>query len=160
MFERRTIPLATGDRIRITRNSFVQDKSGRIHNGTIHEVSRVTRRGAVVLTDGRTLPPTFAHLDHAYCVTSYLAQGHSAHRVIVVQSAESIGASSNAQFYVSASRGSREVVIFTNDKAELLAAASRSDAKMSATALAQHGRRPSPERRIGREERIQDDRDR
>ena len=86
------------------------------------------------------MPKAFGHLAHGYCSTSHASQGKSVKHVLVGQSAASAGAGSAQQWYVSASRGKRSLTVYTDDKAALLAAVSRTDERVTATELVNGGR--------------------
>lgn len=133
VFRHETIELAAGDIVRVTKNGRTIDGRSAIDNGARQTIQRFDEAGNVVLADGRILSKDFAHIDHAYCLTSYGAQGASAQRVIVAQSSESGRAASKAQFYVSASRGVESITIFTDDKAKLKDAVRRDNSEQSAT---------------------------
>lgn len=135
VFERGKIDIAPGDTIRVTRNGRTADGDSAISNGTRHKVAGFDRFGDIVLNDGRVLSKSFAHFDHGYCTTSYGAQGATVERVLVVQSAESYRASSQAQFYVSTSRGVDSVRVFTDNKEDLFNAVQKDSARLTATEL-------------------------
>jgi hypothetical protein len=94
-----------------------------------------------VLANGWTIDKDFGHLAHGYVVTSHAAQGKNVQRVFVGQSSQSFPASSREQFYVSASRGEEQVIVYTDDKQALLEAVSQSDERLSATDLVNGDRR-------------------
>jgi len=68
-------------------------------------------------------------------VTSHASQGKSVERVLIGQSSQSFPASSREQFYVSVSRGTDQVTVYTDDKEALLEAVSHSDNRLAATEL-------------------------
>jgi hypothetical protein len=65
--------------------------------------------------------------------TSHASQGGTVDRVLIGQSSESFPASSREQFYVSASRGRKKVLVYTDDKEALRDAINRSDDRLTAT---------------------------
>lgn len=132
VYEPVPLEVAPGDLVRVTRNGTTKDGGSKLHNGTVHRVRGVGRDGAITLADGRVLGEDFAHLSHGYVVTSPAAQGRSVDKVILVQSAESRGAASPEQFYVSVSRGRREVTIFTDDIAALRGAVCHARPRLNA----------------------------
>ena len=81
------------------------------------------------------LDKNFAHLNYSYSRTSHGVQGRDAKDVYVSQSAMSFVASNNKQFYVSSSRGTERITIYTDDKDALREAVAKSGDRMSATAL-------------------------
>lgn len=129
------IPVAVGDRIRITKNGVAADGKTRLNNGDIYSIKKIQRNGAIVLSNGAKLPPAFRHLAYGYAVTSHASQGRSVDRVIIGQSSYSFKASSREQFYVSVSRGKQKATIFTDDKRALLEAVSQGDERLTATDL-------------------------
>lgn len=135
VFHTGTLTLAPGDVLRITHNGYTADGKHRLDNGTLHRVRRFDEDGDIVLANGWRIDKEFGHLTHGYVVTSHASQGRSVKRVFIGQSGESFPASSQEQFYVSASRAREQVVIYTDDKAGLLEAVSRSDDRTSATDL-------------------------
>ena len=92
--------------------------------------------------NGWTVSKEFGHLSHGYCVTSYASQGKTVDRVFIGESAESLGAASREQFYVSASRGREQVTVYTDDKHRLIEAINRTDDRLTATELVQTLRPP------------------
>jgi conjugative relaxase-like TrwC/TraI family protein len=137
VFHQRRIRLAAGDRIRITRNGVTRHGQHRLNNGDLFTVKSFTRDGDLVLNNGWTVASDYGHLAHGLVVTSHASQGKTVDRVFVGQSSRSLAASSREQFYVSASRGREQVVVFTDDKEELLHAVERTDDRLTATELVQ-----------------------
>lgn len=129
------IQLAAGDRIRITGNGATPQGGHRLNNGDLHTVKGFGECGDLVLENGWVVPKDYGHLSHGLAVTSHASQGKTFDRVIVGQSSQSFPASSREQFYVSASRGRDQVLVFTDDKSDLLQAVSRSDERVSGTEL-------------------------
>jgi ATP-dependent exoDNAse (exonuclease V) alpha subunit len=135
VFHEDQIEVATGDRIRITRNGTTADTAHRLNNGDLFTVSGFTDAGDLRLNNGWTISKDYGHIAHGLVVTSHASQGKTVDRVIIGQSSRSFRASSREQFYVSASRGRQQVLVFTDDKDELLQAVSRSDERLSGTEL-------------------------
>lgn len=94
-----------------------------------------TAKGDIRLSNGWVVSKDFGHLAHGYVTTSHASQGKSVDHVILGQSAESLPASSQQQFYVSVSRGKSRVTIHTDDKRALLEAVTRTDDRQTATEL-------------------------
>lgn len=112
------------------------DRRYRIENGSLHEVAGFTLTGDIKLKGGQVVAKDFCHFTHGYCVTSHNAQGKTVDRVLVAQSAKSFGqATTKEQFYVSTSRAKESVVVFTDDKASLMAQVTKSGDRMSSTEL-------------------------
>ena len=135
VFRNKTIQLAPGDIIRITKNGRSADGQHKLNNGALYNVKRFDSDGNLVLDNGWTVGRDFGHLAYGYCVTSHNSQGKTVDRVFVGQSSESFPASSREQFYVSASRARQSVTIYTDNKQDLLDAVSRSDERLTATEL-------------------------
>lgn len=115
VFERDAIEISQGDRIRITANGRDMDDH-RLNNGSLYTVKKLARDGSLVLENGWRLDKSFAHLDYGYATTSHAAQGKTVDCVLVCQSGLiSVGATDAKQFYVSVSRGRKEVRIYTDD---------------------------------------------
>jgi hypothetical protein len=129
------LPLAEGDRVRVTRNGKAADGRTPLVNGALATVTRLQPDGAVELDSGAVLPPDFGHLAHGYVTTSHAAQGKTVDRVLVAESAASFAAAGREQFYVSVSRGREKVVVFTDDAAGLREAVAGSDPRPTATEM-------------------------
>lgn len=124
VFEVMPIGLAVGDKIRITRNAF-DTKKRKLNNGQQLTVTSICpEKGLTVQSKTGdtiyTLPVSFGHIAHAYCITSHASQGATADEVLIVQPAATFNAANAKQFYVSASRGRQRAIIYTDDKAGLL----------------------------------------
>ncbi len=137
VFRPAELELSPGDRIRVSRGGSTADNAHRLNNGDVFTVKGFTNTGDIQLSNGWTVARDFGHLAHGVVVTSHASQGKTVDRVFVGQSSWSFGASSREQFYVSASRGREQVVVFTDDKATLLDAVSHSDERLSGTELVQ-----------------------
>lgn len=135
VFRTGSLALSPGDLIRITKNGQTADRAHALNNGAVYAVKGFSKKGDLVLDNGWTVSKDFCHLTYGYCITSHAAQGRDVERVFVAQSAASFAASSREQFYVSVSRGTERVTLYTNDKHELLDAVKRSDERLSATEL-------------------------
>lgn len=136
VYRPKQIELAAGDRIRITKNGATEVGEHRLNNGDLFTVDGFTPEGDLKLDNGWVVPKDYGHLSYGLVVTSHASQGKTVDRVIIGQSAESLPASSREQFYVSASRGREQVLVFTDNKDELLNAVSRSDERLSGMELA------------------------
>lgn len=134
------LPLAAGDRLRITQNGFTisektRAKGHRLNNGAVYEVAGFTKSGDIKLTNGWAIAKDYGHLAHGYVSTSHGAQGMTVDRVLIAQGSASLPAASKEQFYVSVSRGRESVKIYTDDKRALLEAVGASSARISAVDL-------------------------
>ena len=136
LFHPQAIGLTAGDRIRITRNGSAGNH--RLNNGDSFTVKGFTDQGDIQLDNGWTLPKDYGHVAYGFVSTSHASQGKTVDRVFIGQSADSFGASSKEQFYVSVSRGREQALIFTDDKQDLFKAIDRSDERLSGTELVHH----------------------
>ena len=135
LFHRSTLQLAAGDVVRVTQNGLSADGKHRLNNGALYRIKGFADDGNILLDNGWAIHRDFGHLAYGYVVTSHSSQGKTVDRVFVGQSAESLGASTREQFYVSVSRAKQSVTIYTDNKHDLLDAVNRSDARLSATEL-------------------------
>jgi conjugative relaxase-like TrwC/TraI family protein len=135
VYESQTLPLVSGDNIRITQNGFTSDGKHRLNNGAVYQLKGFTKNGDLKLTNGWIVGKDFGNLAQGYCQTSHVAQSKTLDRVFVAQSAASLGASSAEQFYVSVSRARDSVTVYTDDKARLAETIQSSGARMTAHEL-------------------------
>jgi len=132
VFHPAVVPLSPGDAIRITQNG--ESREGkRVSNGDLLTVKGFTEDGHIELTSGVTLDRNHGHFAHGYAITSYASQGRTVEKIIIAESSNSFAAASREQFYVSVSRGKKEVSIYTDDREALLEAVSRGDKRLTAT---------------------------
>ncbi|MBX3352968.1 MAG: relaxase domain-containing protein [Phycisphaeraceae bacterium] len=139
VFAQEKISLAAGDRIRVTRNGRLDEGRSRVTNGDVCEVKGFTKDGHLKIErNGReqTLPRGYGHIAYGSVSTSHAAQGRDVDLAILVQSSASFAAGSDAQFYVSVSRGKQGLRIYTDDIAELKEAIRRSADRLSAVEVA------------------------
>jgi len=139
VFEKRSISVAKGDRIRITRNGQDQNQE-RLSNGQLLEVISVKKDGEIKLQNAiskcrYTLGKEFQHFTHAHCMTSHASQGRTVDEVFIAQPSATFPASDAKQFYVSASRGRDKATFYTDDRAALLEHVSRLGDRQSAMEL-------------------------
>jgi conjugative relaxase-like TrwC/TraI family protein len=139
LYQKGELVLAKGDTIRITRNGFDNEKN-RLNNGQILEVLSVNKAGELHLRNGVSksdyrLSKDFGHLAHAYCITSHASQGKTVDEVFIAQPAATFPATDAKQVYVSVSRGRARARIYTDDKEQLMAYASRLGDRQSASEL-------------------------
>jgi conjugative relaxase-like TrwC/TraI family protein len=127
-----TLDVAVGEQIRFTAGGSTSDGKHRINNGSIARVSGFDASGDMILDNGWRVRQDFGHLSHGYVQTSVAAQGRTVQRVFIAESAESFGAASNQQWYVSISRGKQEARIYTHSKDELRNAIAQSADKLTA----------------------------
>jgi conjugative relaxase-like TrwC/TraI family protein len=141
VFHPGALPIAPGDVLRITHNGKTADGEHRLNNGAIYGVKGFTASGDIKLANGWTISKDYGHVTHGYVVTSHASQGKTVDRVFIGQSSDSFGASSRQQFYVSASRGREQAIVYTDDKAALREMVDRSDDRLTATEIASAQRR-------------------
>ena len=116
VYQKKQLALASGDKVRITRNGKTADGKHSLRNGAEHEVAGfVPVTGDIKLSNGWVVKNNFGHVDHGYVKTSFASQGKTVSRILVAQSSESFGASNAEQFYVSVSRAKNSVQIYTDD---------------------------------------------
>jgi hypothetical protein len=132
-YRRGRLTLAAGDRVRITANGRTKDGAHRLHTGDLFTLAGFTPAGDLELANGWTIDRGFGHLARGFTVTSHASQGKSVDHVLVAISAESLGATSAQQFYVSASRGKHELSVYTDSKRELLRAVERAEDRPTAS---------------------------
>lgn len=133
VFERRSIEVAKADRLVLTAN--YRTPGFRCTNGEIVTVSRIDSNDRIHLEDGRTLPSNFRQFNHGYAVTAHRSQGKSVDSVII-----SADGMRKELFYVAASRGRKNVMVFTGDKQSLRESIGCSTARQSASELARKSR--------------------
>lgn len=85
-----SLPLAVGDRVRITRNGSTLDRKHRLNNGAIYTLERFDRHGNLVLDNGWTVARDYGHLAHGYTTTSHASQGRTVDRVFIAQSSDAL----------------------------------------------------------------------
>jgi ATP-dependent exoDNAse (exonuclease V) alpha subunit len=128
------LPLAEGDRVRVTANGNTADGRHRLTNGAIFTVGGFTLGGDLVLKEnGWVVSRDYGFLAHGYAVTSHSSQGRTVDHVLLSEPAAALGAASREQFYVSVSRGKHGCTVYTDDRPALAAAVSASDRRVAAT---------------------------
>jgi hypothetical protein len=113
-----------------------------VENGQTYAVAGFTKSGDVRLDNGWVVSKDFGTWGHGFLSTSHGSQGRTVQRVLVVQSALSTPATSDAQAYVSVSRGKQRALVLVDSKATLLDAVERQDRRTSATEFARRPRLP------------------
>jgi len=132
------IALAAGDRVRVTAGGGkTKDGKHRLNNGSLFNVQGFTNRGDIIVDHGWVIDRDFGHLASGVVITAHASQGVTVDKVFVGMSSESFPATSQRTAYVALTRGKEMVQIFTDDRKELLHAASRPDDPQSATELAE-----------------------
>lgn len=140
VYKKTKTPIAKGDLIRITNNT-KNLEGNKVTNGTSFKIKGFTKSGDLKLVNGKTLSKDTLHFKHGNVDTSYSSQGKDAQDIFIAQSETSFAASSDQQWYVSVSRGTQSVKIYTSDKDALKKAVMRSGERMSARELEDHHRK-------------------
>ncbi|MCF2491123.1 MobF family relaxase [Dyadobacter sp. CY347] len=141
VYREKSLDLAKGDLVRITRNGF-DDQKKRLNNGQLLQVTSVKKSGDIELLNTTSkakykIDQNFGHVAHAYCITSHASQGKTVDEVFISQPAATFPATDAKQLYVSVSRGRDRARIYTDDKEELLSYAQRLGDRQSALELIQ-----------------------
>ncbi|MBU2761718.1 MobF family relaxase [Acidithiobacillus sulfurivorans] len=123
LYQTRTLPLATGDRV-LFRENQTQGEKTRIVNGQTGQVVAVdTRRGLVTIAlEGQDMPlevmaDQVIALDYGWCRTIHASQGQTVNHVIVAGEASRLATAETA--YVAASWERWSLVIYTDDQEKL-----------------------------------------
>ena len=133
--------LSVGDKVRFTLGGTSHD-GRRLSNGRLDEVKRFDAAGNVVLKSGFVVDRDYGHLDLGYVITSHASQGKDRDIAIGAMGSDSLAAINYRQFYVTTSRGSKDVRLFVDDKAKVRRAIARSGEQMSATELVKQAKQP------------------
>lgn len=144
------IALAAGDRLQLKANA--RTRAGqRLANGELVTVKNVTANGRIALTDGRMLERDYRQFMLGFAITSYASQGKTVDHVLFSDSAVK-AATNSQQWYVTISRGRKDITIFTSDKTQLRESILRSGDRTLAMDLAEqrHLRRLGIPRRLMR----------
>jgi hypothetical protein len=110
------LPIGVGSRLqtRVNGNQLV--------NGELVTVKAIAENGTLTVANSKgvekLIPPEVQVLNLGYCVTSYASQGKTTDKTIV-SDAGSEGASSDKEWFVSISRGRRDIEIITADVEDL-----------------------------------------
>jgi predicted transcriptional regulator len=135
------MPLAVGDRVRLTAGG--KSKDGRkLSNGSLFTVVGFNRHGDILTDRGWVIDRDFGHLTHGYVLTSHASQGDTVDKVFAGISSQSLPATNQRTAYVALTRGKELALVFTDDRKDLLRAMERPDEPLSATELAEIGRKP------------------
>jgi hypothetical protein len=133
LYECREIALAAGDSVRITKN--FRRGPDRFTNNELCRVAAIDQ-GCVHLEDGRVIKVAEAlHLDQGIAVTSHASQGKTVDQVIVSVPVSAFSQANQAQFYVSMSRASSAMHLYTDSKVALKEAVMRSSQRLSPAEL-------------------------
>jgi ATP-dependent exoDNAse (exonuclease V) alpha subunit len=143
VYRRDVLPVAAGDKLRVTRNGKTRDGEHAVNNGEIVTVRGFTAEGDVIDERGWVIGRNFEHLAHGYVVTAIPSQGKTVDRPIGVATQESYPAVRDDWQYVTASRGREPILLFTDDKRRLRQLVARADKRLSAVELLGQSKRRS-----------------
>lgn len=137
VYRAKPLPLAVGDRIRITAGGTTKDGKHRLSNGSLFTVEGFTPHGDIKINNGWVIDCEFGHLAHGYVTTSHASQGTTVNKVFIAIDSESMKATDQRTAYVAITRGKEQALIFTDDHLALLKAVQRENDGLSATELAE-----------------------
>jgi ATP-dependent exoDNAse (exonuclease V) alpha subunit len=139
VYRTRNLSVGRGDRIRITKNGEArvdgQAKGARLNNGDVFTVEGFTKEGDIRLEKGRVLSKDYGHMALGYVDTSYASQGKTVKRVFISVGKESLPATNQQQWYVSASRGQELAKLYVEDKEDVRAKIAKTGERLSAVEL-------------------------
>ncbi len=152
VYMQQNIALSAGDDIRITRGG-TTISGKRLTAGNTYSVNAITKTGDIVVDNGEVIDNQFGHIDHAYCWTSHAAQSKTIDKVIVAMGAEALPAVNMNQFLVSATRGAKQVAVYS-DKIDAVRVATQQVADRASTRELFQGKTDVFGRSTSRPERI------
>ena len=128
--EERTIDVSVGTRVVFTRNDY---RLG-VRNGTSGKVVSINQNNESLeietgADDSIFINSEYGHIDLGYAVTAYKAQGMDAERVIVYVNGRSRCMLNSELFYVSCTRASHELRLYSDNKDILINAVSKDQYK-------------------------------
>jgi len=126
---------AIGDKVRFSLGGKATDGKRRISNGRLDEIQGFDRKGNLRLKSGMIVSRDYGHIDLGYVTTSHASQGKDREQAIAAMGSQSLPAISAKQFYVTVSRGSKDVTIYVDDKAAVRRAIQNAGQQLSATEL-------------------------
>jgi hypothetical protein len=127
--------VSAGDTLRITKNFLTNGRKFR--NNELVTVKEI-KGGIALFSDGRQLPDIDVHQIHSdqgICVTSHAAQGKTVDQVLVSVPVSAFSQVNEAQLYVSMSRARHAMHLFTDSKAALREAVTKTSERPSAISL-------------------------
>lgn len=151
VYNKDEVQFARKDIIRITKNTKSLEGKA-LHNGQTYQIKKIDRQGDIILENGSTIPKTNHHIDHGYVSTSPASQGKTAKISLLSLDKSAGNAANDKQFYVSASRGSENCLVYTDDQNVLKNAVSKNIDGMSATEINQ-ANMPPPQREFSNAEK-------
>ncbi len=143
VYVRKTMRVAVGDRIRMTKNGHFMPKAGakrgvRFSNNAVFEVKGFDQEGNLIVGNDHRLARDFAHHRSGYYKTAMASQGATASHLIYLDSKEAGKSRSMESYLVGISRGKHATTLITDDmRACRNYAITRSSQRPSATQLAE-----------------------
>jgi hypothetical protein len=142
VYRQDVLPVALGEKLRVTRNGKTKDGTHIVSNGEIITVKGLTKSGDLIDHRGWVLKKDFEHLAGGHVVTAIPSQGKTLDRPIGVATAESYPSVRADWQYVTSSRGREPILLFTDEKARLRELVKREDKRISAIELMREPRKP------------------
>lgn len=143
VYAQKELKLAVGDKIRFSLGGTTKNGQGRISNGRLDEVKGFDERGNILLKNGWQVDRNYGHLDLGYVITSHASQGKDCQVAIAAMGSDSLPAINAKQFYVTASRGREDVLVFVDSKSRVRSAIQKSGEQLSATAMLRNSTEPA-----------------
>jgi conjugative relaxase-like TrwC/TraI family protein len=154
VYREETVSFAKGDKIRFSLGGTAIDGKRKLTNGRLDTIKDFDARGNLVLESGMVVSKDYGHFDLGYCITSHASQGKDRDLTIASIGSQSLPAVNAKQFYVTVSRGRKNVAIYVDDKAAVRRAIQNAGEQQSATELMEgDGRRQEAQLRQRHEQR-------
>lgn len=109
LVQKKQLQISKGERL------IIQENNKEFTNGDV-VVVKDFKKDKIVLKDGREIDKNIKRFDYGYVTTSIKSQGRTHEKVIAAMSAESGRALSLNQFYVTISRGRKDISVYVDDK--------------------------------------------
>lgn len=128
LYRQETLPVAIGDRIRITRGG--KSLCGRrLENGAAYGVHGFTDAGHIVLSNSWQLPRDYSHIAHDWATTVFSSQSKTVDTALIAIGPDSLPAANSTAFYVAVSRARTKAIVFSACPEDVRRAITRPDAK-------------------------------
>lgn len=135
VYSENRLGFSVGDKIRFSLGGKAVDGKRRISNGRLDQIEGFDRKGNIRLKSGMTVSGDYGHIDLGYVTTSHASQGKDREQAIAAIGSQSLPAVNAKQFYVTVSRGSKDVTIYVDDKKAVRRAIQNAGEQLSATEL-------------------------
>ncbi|WP_153558154.1 MobF family relaxase [Roseimaritima sediminicola] len=139
VYREETVCFSKGDKIRFSLGGTAIDGKRKLTNGRLDTIKAFDDRGNLVLESGLVVSKDYGHFDLGYCITSHASQGKDRDLTIAAIGSQSLPAVNAKQFYVTVSRGRKNVAIYVDDKAAVRRAIQNAGEQQSATELLDGG---------------------